>query len=208
MRYLEHRSLVPGGDRKVWGIFGDGEMDEPESIAALTLAAREKLDNLVFVVNCNLQRLDGPVRGNGQHHPRARGRLSAGVGWNVIKVIWGSEWDAAAAPRTHDGPPGPPHGRGRWTASTRSTPSQRRRLHPGALLGRQNPELAEAHGRPHGRTTSHLAACACGGHDMPTRSTPPTTGRRRAPGRQPTVILARTIKKGYGHGFEAGEGQA
>jgi len=93
MRYLEHRSLVPGADRKVWGIFGDGEMDEPESIAALTLAAREKLDNLIFVVNCNLQRLDGPVRGNGRIIDELE-TLYAGAGWNVIKLVWGSDWDA------------------------------------------------------------------------------------------------------------------
>ena len=93
MRYLEHRSLVPAADRKVWGIFGDGEMDEPESIAALTLAAREKLDNLILVVNCNLQRLDGPVRGNGRIIDELE-TLYAGAGWNVIKLVWGSDWDA------------------------------------------------------------------------------------------------------------------
>ena len=96
MRYLEHRSLVPGGDRKVWGIFGDGEMDEPESIAALTLAAREKLDNLIFVVNCNLQRLDGPVRGNGKIIQELEGDFR-GSGWNVIKLIWGGYWDPLLA---------------------------------------------------------------------------------------------------------------
>ena len=80
----------------MWGVFGDGEMDEPESIGALTLAAREKLDNLTFVINCNLQRLDGPVRGNGQIIQELES-LFSGAGWNVIKVLWGSDWDALFA---------------------------------------------------------------------------------------------------------------
>ena len=92
MRYMEHRTLLAPQDRKVWGVFGDGEMDEPESLAALSLAAREQLDNLVFVVNCNLQRLDGPVRGNG-HIVDELETLFAGAGWNVIKLLWGSDWD-------------------------------------------------------------------------------------------------------------------
>ena len=92
MRYLEHRQLLASQPRKVWGVFGDGEMDEPESLAALSLAAREKLDNLVFVINCNLQRLDGPVRGNG-HIVDELETLFAGAGWNVIKLLWGSDWD-------------------------------------------------------------------------------------------------------------------
>ena len=77
-------------------MFGDGEMDEPESLAGLSLAAREKLDNLTFVINCNLQRLDGPVRGNGQIIQELE-RVFRGAGWNVIKVLWGSEWDALFA---------------------------------------------------------------------------------------------------------------
>ncbi|MET1163410.1 MAG: pyruvate dehydrogenase (acetyl-transferring), homodimeric type, partial [Pseudoxanthomonas sp.] len=92
MRYLEHRGLLAPQDRKVWGVFGDGEMDEPESLAALSLAAREQLDNLVFVVNCNLQRLDGPVRGNG-HIVDELETIFTGAGWNVIKLMWGSDWD-------------------------------------------------------------------------------------------------------------------
>ena len=92
MRYLEHRGLLATQDRKVWGVFGDGEMDEPESLAALSLASREKLDNLVFVINCNLQRLDGPVRGNG-HIVDELETLFGGAGWNVIKLLWGSDWD-------------------------------------------------------------------------------------------------------------------
>lgn len=92
MRYLQHRGLVQTAGRHVWGVFGDGEMDEPESIAGLALAARENLDNLTFVVNCNLQRLDGPVRGNGQVIQELES-LFQGAGWNVIKVLWGSDWD-------------------------------------------------------------------------------------------------------------------
>ncbi len=92
MRYMEGRGLKKAGDRKVWVFMGDGESDEPESLGALTLASREKLDNLIFVVNCNLQRLDGPVRGNGKIIQELEGRFR-GSGWNVIKLIWGTEWD-------------------------------------------------------------------------------------------------------------------
>ena len=96
MRYLEGRGLATTEGRHVWGVFGDGEMDEPESIAGLTLAAREGLDNLTFIVNCNLQRLDGPDRGNGQIIQELES-LFVGAGWNVIKVLWGSEWDSLFA---------------------------------------------------------------------------------------------------------------
>ena len=96
MKYLEGRGLAEMGDRKVWAFMGDGEMDEPESLGAISLAAREKLDNLIFVVNCNLQRLDGPVRGNGKIIQELEADFR-GAGWNVIKVIWGSNWDALLA---------------------------------------------------------------------------------------------------------------
>ncbi len=96
IRYLEHRGLVPASDRKVWCFCGDGEMDEPESMGALTMPVREGLDNLVFVVNCNLQRLDGPVRGNGKIIQELEAAF-LGAGWNVIKVIWGSRWDPLLA---------------------------------------------------------------------------------------------------------------
>jgi pyruvate dehydrogenase E1 component len=91
-RYLEHRDIKDTSHRKVWAFLGDGEMDEPESLGAITLAARERLDNLIFVVNCNLQRLDGPVRGNGKIIQELEAAFR-GAGWNVIKVIWGSDWD-------------------------------------------------------------------------------------------------------------------
>jgi pyruvate dehydrogenase E1 component len=96
MKYLQGRGLAELGDSKVWAFVGDGEMDEPESLGAISLATREHLDNLIFVVNCNLQRLDGPVRGNGKIIQELEADFR-GAGWNVIKVIWGSNWDALLA---------------------------------------------------------------------------------------------------------------
>ncbi len=96
MRYLENRGLIPQTDRKIWAFLGDGETDEVESLGALTLPCREKLDNLIFVVNCNLQRLDGPVRGNGKIIQELEG-VFRGAGWNVIKLIWGGQWDSLLA---------------------------------------------------------------------------------------------------------------
>ncbi len=95
-RYLEDRGLKQPADQKIWAFLGDGEMDEPESLGAITLASREKLDNLIFVINCNLQRLDGPVRGNGKIIQELEAAFS-GAGWNVIKVIWGDDWDELLA---------------------------------------------------------------------------------------------------------------
>jgi len=92
MNYLIDRKIIDNSNKKVWAFLGDGEMDEPESLGAITLASREKLENLIFVVNCNLQRLDGPVRGNGKIIQELEGAFR-GAGWNVIKVIWGSDWD-------------------------------------------------------------------------------------------------------------------
>ncbi|MFZ9563104.1 MAG: pyruvate dehydrogenase (acetyl-transferring), homodimeric type, partial [Burkholderiales bacterium] len=101
MRYLEHRGIQKTAGRKVWAFVGDGEMDEPESLAGLSLAAREGLDNLIFVVNCNLQRLDGPVRGNGSLIQELEG-LFSGAGWHVVKLLWGSEWDPLFARDTEN----------------------------------------------------------------------------------------------------------
>ena len=101
MRYMENRGLVAPSDRKIWAFLGDGEMDEPESMGAITMPVREGLDNLVFVVNCNLQRLDGPVRGNGKIIQELEAAF-LGAGWNVIKVVWGSGWDALLA-QDHNG---------------------------------------------------------------------------------------------------------
>jgi len=101
LKYLHARGIANTENRKVWAFCGDGEMDEPESLGAIGLAAREKLDNLVFVVNCNLQRLDGPVRGNGKIIQELEGEFR-GAGWNVIKLIWGTDWDPLLA-RDKDG---------------------------------------------------------------------------------------------------------
>src|SRR5512142_1079571 len=96
LKYLMRRGLADTADRKVWAFLGDGETDEPESLGAIAMASREKLDNLIFVINCNLQRLDGPVRGNGKIIQELEG-IFRGAGWNVIKVIWGREWDELLA---------------------------------------------------------------------------------------------------------------
>ena len=101
MKYLDSRGLVPKKERKVWAFLGDGECDEPETLGALSLAGRERLDNLIFVVNCNLQRLDGPVRGNGKIIQELEGYFR-GAGWNVLKVVWGRLWDPLFA-RDKDG---------------------------------------------------------------------------------------------------------
>src|ERR671924_634605 len=101
MRYLQDRGILDTHGRRVWAFLGDGEMDEPESLGAIGLAAREKLDNLIFVINCNLQRLDGPVRGNGKIIQELEA-VFRGAGWNVIKLIWGSYWDPLIA-RDKDG---------------------------------------------------------------------------------------------------------
>src|SRR5215207_7392 len=98
-RYLRNRGLRDPQNRKVWAFLGDGETDEPETLGAITLASREKLDNLIFVINCNLQRLDGPVRGNGQIIQELEA-IFRGAGWNVVKVIWGSDWDQLEAKDT------------------------------------------------------------------------------------------------------------
>ena len=100
MKYLNDRGIIQAGNRKVWAFMGDGEMDEPESMGAIGLAGRERLDNLVFVINCNLQRLDGPVRGNGKIIQELEADFR-GAGWNVIKVIWGSYWDPLLAQDRH-----------------------------------------------------------------------------------------------------------
>jgi len=95
-RYLQHRGIADTSGSRVWAFLGDGEMDEPEALGALWVAGREQLDNLTFVVNCNLQRLDGPVRGNGKIIQELEG-IFRGAGWNVVKVIWGREWDELLA---------------------------------------------------------------------------------------------------------------
>jgi pyruvate dehydrogenase E1 component len=190
MRYLEHRALGSFGDRRVWGVFGDGEMDEPESVAALTLAAREKLDSLTFVINCNLQRLDGPVRGNGQIIQELEG-LFAGAGWNVIKVLWGSDWDALFARDGH-------HALLRQFAATVDGQYQTLGANDGAYnqqhFFEQTPELKQlvAH-----MSASQVDSLKRGGHDF--RKLYAAFSAAHAHKGQPTVILAKT-KKGYGMG--------
>ncbi len=146
IRYLENRGLVAPSDRKVWAFCGDGEMDEPESMGALTMPVREKLDNLIFVINCNLQRLDGPVRGNGKIIQELEAAF-LGAGWNVIKVLWGSRWDPLLARDTRRAPAARDGG-----VRRRRVPElqgQGRRLHARALL-RQG-SGAQGDGRQHVR---------------------------------------------------------
>ncbi|XEG75123.1 alpha-ketoglutarate dehydrogenase [Pseudomonas sp. abacavir_1] len=194
LRYLEHRGIADTAQRHVWGVFGDGEMDEPESLAALSLAAREKLDNLTFVINCNLQRLDGPVRGNGQIIQELEA-LFSGAGWNVIKVIWGSDWDALFARDRN-------HVLLRRFAHT--VDGQYQTL--GANDGNYNrahffdldPELQAlvSHMSP-----EEIDGLRRGGHDF--RKLHAAFAAAKAHDGRPTVILAKT-KKGFGMG-QAGE---
>ncbi len=194
LRYLEHRGLAATAGRRVWGVFGDGEMDEPESVGALTLAARENLDNLCFVINCNLQRLDGPVRGNGQIIQELES-LFTGAGWNVIKVLWGSDWDALFARDAH-------HALLRRFAAT--VDGQYQTL--GANDGDYNlshffdldPEL---HALVAHMTPAEIDGLTRGGHDL--RKLHAALSAAKAQTGQPSVILAKT-KKGYGLG-RAGE---
>jgi pyruvate dehydrogenase E1 component len=196
MKYLHNRELVNTEKRKVWCFCGDGEMDEPESMGALDIAAREKLDNLIFVVNCNLQRLDGPVRGNGKIIQELEGAFR-GAGWNVIKVIWGEGWDRLIA-EDHDGL------LLKTFAETVDGEFQNFKAKGGAYTREhffgKHPELLK---RVATWSDEQIAALNRGGHDphkvyAAYHAAVNTTGR-------PTVILAKTVK-GYGMG-EAGEGQ-
>jgi pyruvate dehydrogenase E1 component len=196
MRYLTHRKLLNCDGRKVWGVFGDGEMDEPESMSALTLAAREKLDNLVWVVNCNLQRLDGPVRGNGRIIDELE-KLFAGAGWNVIKLVWGSDWDGLFArdltgaltkvfANTVDG-------------QMQTFAAKDGRFNRDSFFG-QNEELARL---AQGLTDDQIDHLKRGGHDLVKIHAAYAAAANQTG--QPTVILAHT-KKGYGMGA-AGQGK-
>ena len=196
MRYLHDRGLQNAGDRKVWAFMGDGEMDEPESLGAISLAARERLDNLVFVVNCNLQRLDGPVRGNGKIIQELEA-VFRGAGWNVIKVIWGGYWDPLLA-------------RDRDALLLKRMEEcvdgdyQSYKAHGGAFVRKhffgRYPELAAMVANMSDEDIWRLNR---GGHD-PIKVHAAYAAAMRHKG-QPTVILAKTVK-GYGMG-EAGEGQ-
>jgi pyruvate dehydrogenase E1 component len=180
----------------VWGVFGDGEMDEPESMSALTLAAREGLDNLVWVVNCNLQRLDGPVRGNGRIIDELE-RLFAGAGWNVVKLVWGSDWDGlfardltGALVRTLEGT---------VDGQMQTFAAKDGRFNRDNFFG-QNPELAAL---AQGMTDEQIDRLKRGGHDLVKIHA--AYAAASAHQGQPTVILAHT-KKGYGMG-QAGQGK-
>ena len=196
MRYLTDRQLIDCSIRKVWGVFGDGEMDEPESMSALTLAAREKLDNLVWVVNCNLQRLDGPVRGNGRIIDELE-KLFAGAGWNVIKLVWGSDWDGLFARDTT----------GALTRAfaqivdgqMQTFAAKDGRFNRENFFG-QNEELARL---AQGMTDEQIDRLKRGGHDLVKIHAAYAAAASHTG--QPTVILAQT-KKGYGMG-SAGQGK-
>jgi pyruvate dehydrogenase E1 component len=193
MRYLAHRGLADTEGRHVWGIFGDGEMDEPEAIGALTLAAREELDNLTFVVNCNLQRLDGPVRGNGQIVQELEA-LFTGAGWNVIKVLWSSDWDALLA-RDRG------HALLRRFAATVDGQYQTLGAKDGAYnlahFFEQDPEV---HALVAHMSDGEVDALRRGGHDP--RKLYAAYAAALAERRRPTLVLAMT-KKGYGMGAVA-----
>jgi pyruvate dehydrogenase E1 component len=196
MRYLEDRGLKKRSNSKVWAFLGDGETDEPESLGAITLGSREKLDNLIFVINCNLQRLDGPVRGNGNIIQELEAAFR-GAGWNVIKVIWGAEWDPLLE-KDHDSILVRRMGEivdGQW---------QKYAVESGAYIRQHfwgaDPRLLEMVKH---LSDEQLKKLTLGGHD-PVKVYTAYKAAVEHTG-QPTVILARTIK-GYGIG-EAGEGK-
>ena len=196
MRYLSDRKLLDCSTRKVWGVFGDGEMDEPESMSALTLASREKLDNLVWVVNCNLQRLDGPVRGNGRIIDELE-KLFRGSGWNVIKLVWGSDWDGLFARDTTGALV-------KAFAQTVDGQMQTFAAKDGSFNRKnffgQNEELARL---AQGMTDEQIDRLKRGGHDLVKIHAAYQAAANHVG--QPTVILAHT-KKGYGMG-NAGQGK-
>ena len=196
LKYLACRGLADTADRKVWAFLGDGETDEPESLGAIAMASREKLDNLIFVINCNLQRLDGPVRGNGKIIQELEG-IFRGAGWNVIKTIWGSNWDPLIA-RDSTGL------LLKRMEECVDGEYQDFKSKDGAYVREKffgkYPELAEMVA---GMTDDEIWALNRGGHD-PVKVYAAYAAAMRTTG-QPTVILAKTIK-GYGMG-ESGEGQ-
>jgi pyruvate dehydrogenase E1 component len=195
-RYLEHRGLVPASDRKIWAFLGDGEMDEPESMGALTMPVREKLDNLVFVINCNLQRLDGPVRGNGKIIQELEAAF-LGAGWNVIKVLWGSRWDPLLA-KDH-------HGLLRRVMEDSVDGEYQNFKAKGGAYTREHffGKYAELKAMVANMSDEEIWRLNRGGHD-PRKVYAAYAAASQHRG-QPTVILAKTVK-GFGMG-KAGEGQ-
>src|SRR4051812_392422 len=188
MKYLSGRGISDTTDRKVWAFMGDGEMDEPESLGAISLAGREHLDNLIFVVNCNLQRLDGPVRGNGKIIQELENDFR-GAGWNVIKVVWGGRWDQLLA-EDHDGL------LRRRMEECVDGEYQTFKSRNGAYVREhffgKYPELAE---RVAHMSDDEVWALNRGGHDA--QKVYAAYARAVKHTGQPTVILAKTIK-GYG----------
>ncbi|MBS1854853.1 MAG: pyruvate dehydrogenase (acetyl-transferring), homodimeric type [Acidobacteria bacterium] len=196
MRYLENRGVLPQTPRHIWAFLGDGEMDEPESMGSLTLASREKLDNLIFVINCNLQRLDGPVRGNGKVIQELEGAFR-GAGWNVIKVIWGDDWDPLLA-RDHNGLLRKRMAEvvdGEWQTYVTKGGAYIRQHFFGKY-----PELLDMVSH---LSDEELGKLRRGGHDP--KKVYNAYKRAVETKGQPTLILAHTVK-GYGLG-EAGEGR-
>ncbi len=195
-RYLEDRGLKKVNDEKVWAFLGDGETDEPEALGAISLASRENLDNLIFVINCNLQRLDGPVRGNGKIIQELETNFR-GAGWNVIKVIWGSDWDPIIA-KDKDGL------LLKRMAEVVDGEYQKYSTEGGAYLREhfwgKYPELLKL---VEHLSDEQLAKLSLGGHD-PEKVYAAFSAATKHKG-SPTVVLARTVK-GYGMG-EAGEGK-
>jgi len=196
MRYMENRDMIAPSDRKIWCFLGDGEMDEPESMGAITMPVREGLDNLVFVVNCNLQRLDGPVRGNGKVIQELEAAFG-GAGWNVIKVVWGGRWDRLIADDSNG------HLQ-RIMEETVDGEYQNYKSKDGAYVRDEffgkHPETAAMVANMSDEEIWHLNR---GGHD-PIKVYSAYDAAIRHTG-TPTIILAKTVK-GYGMG-EAGEGQ-
>jgi pyruvate dehydrogenase E1 component len=196
MRYLTDRGQHDCSGRHVWGIFGDGEMDEPESMSALTMAAREGLDNLIWVVNCNLQRLDGPVRGNGRIIDELE-TLFVGAGWRVIKLIWGSDWDGLFA-RDNTGVLTQALGQ-TVDGQMQTFAAKDGRFNRDNFFG-QHPALAAL---VQGMTDAQIDGLKRGGHDIVKIYAAYAAALQTHS--QPTVILAHT-KKGYGMG-QAGQGR-
>ncbi|MEK7989498.1 MAG: pyruvate dehydrogenase (acetyl-transferring), homodimeric type [Thiotrichaceae bacterium] len=196
LRYLHHRGLAKTENRKVWAFMGDGEMDEPESLGAIGMASREKLDNLVFVVNCNLQRLDGPVRGNGKIIQELEAEFR-GAGWNVIKVIWGSYWDPLLAADTD--------GLLRQRMEECVDGEYQNFKAKGGKYTRDNffGKYPELKAMVAGMSDDDIWRLNRGGHDP--QKIYAAYAEAVAHKGQPTVILAKTVK-GYGMG-DAGEGQ-
>jgi pyruvate dehydrogenase E1 component len=197
LKYLENRNFIKPDDSKVWAFLGDGETDEPESLGAISMAGRENLDNLIFVVNCNLQRLDGPVRGNGKIIQELEGSFR-GAGWNVVKVVWGSDWDDLVAKDEYGE-------LARAMGDAVDGDYQKYSVSDGDYIRKhffgRSPDLLKM---VENLSDDQLKRLRRGGHDPRKIYAAYARATREANGR-PTVVLAKTVK-GYGLG-ESGEGR-